>query len=117
VFCAYATTKGRTLIDRELYVPKSWTTDRARCQEAGVPEEGELAIKPVLARRMLARALDAGVPASWVTADEAYGGGSKFRSWLEDRRIGYVVAAPSNQTIPAVAGTSRADALVRRPGW
>jgi hypothetical protein len=75
VFCAYATTKGRTLIDRELYLPKSWTTDRARCQEAGVPEEVEFATKPVLARRMLARALDAGVPAAWVTADEAYGGG------------------------------------------
>ncbi|HET9137941.1 IS701 family transposase, partial [Actinophytocola sp.] len=63
-------------------------------------------------RRMLARALDAGVPAGWVTADEAYGGDSKFRSWLEDRRIGYVVAVPANQTIPAAAGTSRADVLV-----
>ncbi|MBP2479682.1 SRSO17 transposase [Crossiella equi] len=66
----------------------------------------------MLAQRMLARALDAGVPATWVTADEAYGGDSKFRRWLEDRRIGYVVAVPSNQTIPAVAGTSRADTLV-----
>ncbi len=112
VFCAYATTKGRTLIDRELYLPKSWIADRARCREAAVPEEIEFATKPVLARRMLARALNAGVPAAWATADEAYGGDSKFRSWLEDQRIGYVVAVPSNQTIPAVAGTSRADVLV-----
>jgi SRSO17 transposase len=111
VFCAYATTKGRTLIDRELYLPKSWISDRARCQDAAVPDDVEFATKTVLARRMLARALDAGVPAAWVTADEAYGGDSKFRSWLEDRRIGYVVAVPSNQTIPAVAGTSRADVL------
>jgi SRSO17 transposase len=72
----------------------------------------EFVTKTVLAQAMLARALDAGVPAARVTADEAYGGDSKFRSWLEDRRIGYVVAVPSNQTIPAVAGTSRADALV-----
>ncbi len=112
VFCAYATTKGRTLIDRELYLPKSWITDRARCREAAVPEEIEFATKQVLARRMLARALNAGVPAAWATADEAYGGDSKFRSWLEDQRIGYVVAVPGNQTIPAVVSTSRADVLV-----
>ena len=112
VFCAYATTKGRTLIDRELYLPKSWTGDQERCDEAGVPEGIEFATKPVLAQHMLTRALDAGVPATWVTADEAYGGDSKFRRWLEQRRVGYVVAVPSNQTIPAVAGTSRADMLV-----
>lgn len=32
--------------------------------------------------------------ATWVTAGEAYGGDSKFRPWLEERRIGYVVAVP-----------------------
>jgi SRSO17 transposase len=31
VFCAYATGKGRTLIDRELYLAKSWSADRDRC--------------------------------------------------------------------------------------
>ena len=31
VFCAYATGKGRSPIDRELYPPKSWTEDRDRC--------------------------------------------------------------------------------------
>lgn len=112
VFCAYATSKGHTLIDRELYIPKSWTADRERCREAVVPDEVEFATKPVLAQRMLARALDADVPATWVTAGKAYGGDSKFCRWLEDQRIGYVVAVPSSQTIPAVAGTSRADALV-----
>jgi SRSO17 transposase len=56
-------------------------------------------------------ALDAGVPAAWVTADEAYGKDHKFRAWLEARRIGYVVAVARNQAIPGSAGTSRADAL------
>lgn len=56
--------------------------------------------------------MDASVPATWVTADEAYGGDSKFRRWLEDQRIGCVVAVSSSQTIPAVAGPSRADMLV-----
>ncbi|VVJ18367.1 Transposase [Amycolatopsis camponoti] len=113
VFCAYATSKGRTLIDRELYIPKSWTGDRECCREAAVPDEIEFATKPVLAQRMLARAVDVGVPATWVTADEAYGGDSKFRRWLEDRRIGYVVAVPSSQSIPRWPHVPRRRA--RRP--
>jgi SRSO17 transposase len=112
VFLAYATSKGRTLIDRELYLPKSWTAERERCQEAAVPQEVGFATKTVLAQQMLTRALDSGVPATWVTADEAYGKDHKFRTWLESRRIGYVVAVACNQTIPATAGTSRADVLV-----
>jgi SRSO17 transposase len=111
VFCAYATSKGRALIDRELYLPKSWIADRDRCREAAIPDDVEFATKTGLARAMLGRALDAGVPASWVTADEAYGKDHKFRSWLEQQRIGYVVAVPCNQVIPATDGTSRADVL------
>lgn len=102
------------MIDRELYLPKSWTGDRDRCREAYVPDNVEFATKTTLAKQMLARALDAGVPARWVTADEAYGGDYKFRTWLEGCRIGYVVAVPRNQTIPITAGSTRADHLVSR---
>ncbi len=111
VFCAYVTGTGRALIDRELYLPKSWIADRARCREAAVPDDVEFATKTELARAMLTRALDAGVPAAWVTADEAYGKDGKFRAWLEARRVGYVVAVASNQAVPGSAGPSRADVL------
>ncbi|ALE82482.1 transposase [Pseudonocardia sp. HH130629-09] len=122
VFCAYASGRGRTLIDRELYLPRSWTGDRERCRAAAVPDEVEFATKTVLAKQMLGRALDAGVPASWVAADEAYGQDYKFRSWCEKRRIGYVVAVPRSQSIPlsleadiaGLAGSRRADDLVAR---
>jgi hypothetical protein len=111
VFCAYAAGKGRALIGRELYLPKSWLADRDRCREAAVPEDAVFATKTDLARTMLGHALDAGIPAGWVTADEACGKDCKFRAWLEQRRIGYVVAVASNQAIPGSAGTSRAGAL------
>jgi SRSO17 transposase len=111
VFCAYVTGRGRALIDRELYLPRSWTEDRDRCRQAAVPDEVQFAAKPGLARLMLGRALDAGVPAAWVTADEAYGRDGKFRAWLEQRRIGYVVAVAGNQAIRGDAGISRADVL------
>jgi SRSO17 transposase len=111
VFLAYASPKGRALLDRELYLPKSWTDDRDRCREAGVPDSVEFASKTDLARLMLGRALDAGVPAAWVTADEAYGKDASLRAWLEQRRIGYVVAVPKSQAVAGDAGKSRADVL------
>jgi SRSO17 transposase len=76
VFAAYASPRGRGLIDRELYIPKDWFTDRDRCRAAGIPDEVEFATKPELAQRMIARALEADLPFAWVTADEAYGGSS-----------------------------------------
>jgi SRSO17 transposase len=80
VFCAYVMGMGRALVDRELYLPRSWTDDRDRCREAGVPGGVKFATKPELARLMLGRALDAGMPAAWVTADEANGRDGKFRA-------------------------------------
>jgi SRSO17 transposase len=87
VFLAYASSSGRAFIDRELYLPQSWVDDRARCRAARVPVEVGFQTKPQLARVMLERALDAGVPASWVTADEVYGGDPALRGWLKDHSL------------------------------
>src|SRR5690348_11558438 len=111
VFLAYTAPKGRALVDRELYLPRSWADDRDRCREAGIPDDVQFATKPELARLMLGRALDAGVPAAWVTADEAYGKDGSFRGWLEQRRISYVAAVPKSQAVAGDAGKSRADVL------
>ena len=116
VFLAYSSPAGRALLDAELYLPKSWTSDRERCAEAGIPEDVRFATKPALAAAMLERALDAGVPAPWVTADEAYGQDHKFRLCLEKRGVGYVVAVPKSQSVGPGIGYgntgSRADDLV-----
>ncbi|HEY4725147.1 MAG TPA: IS701 family transposase, partial [Actinomycetota bacterium] len=82
VYLAYATAAGHGVIDRELYLPQGWLADRARCRAAGVPDQVGFATKPELARVMLERALDAGVPAGWVTGDEVYGNTPALRGWL-----------------------------------
>jgi SRSO17 transposase len=48
VFLAYATSKGRSLVDRDVYLPKAWTDDRDRCAAAGVPDEIGFATKVAL---------------------------------------------------------------------
>ena len=60
VFLAYASPKGRALIDRELYLPKSWTADRQRLAAAKVPEARSFKTKPQLLQAMIERAVAAG---------------------------------------------------------
>ena len=121
VFLAYAVPGGgRALIDRELYLPQAWTDDRDRCREAGVGDDVAFATKPELARQMIARAIEAGVPFGWVAADEAYGQNTPLRDWLEEHRVSYVLAVPKSFTAATAAGPKRADglaALVPAAGW
>jgi SRSO17 transposase len=85
------------MLDRELYLPESWTDDPDRCKAARVPEQVGFRTKPQRAQVMLERALDVGMPATWVTADEVYGGSPALREWLEERHTpyGWRSSAPS----------------------
>jgi SRSO17 transposase len=96
VFLGYATKHGSALLDRELYLPKEWANDAVRRKAAHVPAEVAFATKIVLARRMIERAVAAGVPAKWVTADAVYGSDYNFRIALENQGLGYVVAVRSD---------------------
>jgi SRSO17 transposase len=109
VFLAYASRKGRALVDRELYLPTEWATDPARRTEAHVPEQVGFHTKPQLARQMLARAVDTGVPAGWVTADEVYGGDARLRAWLEQRDLAYVLAVKATQPLWALGAQGPAE--------
>jgi SRSO17 transposase len=104
VFLAYGSARGRALVDRELYLPTSWTEDADRCAAAGVGAEVGFATKPQLGVEMLARAHDAGVLAGWVTADEAFGQNRVFRGWLAARGVPFVLATRSDDTLTCPDG-------------
>ncbi|MBA2452565.1 MAG: IS701 family transposase [Chloroflexia bacterium] len=112
VFLGYASPKGRTFLDRGLYLPAVWANDAERRQEAGVPEEVAFATKPELAQQLLERALGSGVPARWVTADELYGNDPALRRWLETAGYAYVLAVSCNHPVWQAGQQERADALV-----
>ncbi|MFF0146904.1 IS701 family transposase [Amycolatopsis sulphurea] len=120
VFLTYVSPRGRALIDRELYLPKSWTDDRTRCEEAGIGDAVDFATKPELAQRMLERLLDAGADVEWFTADEAYGDNPGLRSWCEQAGLNYVMAISRGHRFDTTAGKARADDLAAaapRKGW
>lgn len=112
-FLCYASGKGRALIDRELYLPASWTGDRDRCRAAAVPDDVEFATKPQQARAMLARAITAGTPFSWFAADEAYGQNPGLRGWLQEQDVAYVMATRCDDEVASGLFTvTRVDRLV-----
>ncbi len=124
VFLAYASASGRTLLDRELYLPQVWADDGERRREAGVPEEVAFRTKPQLAQGMLERAVESGVPFGWVTGDEVYGSDRNLRLWLEQQDIPHVLAIKSNERLWALTDKGprqvRADRLasqVEAVGW
>jgi SRSO17 transposase len=112
VYLVYAGDTGHAIIDRELYLPRSWTDDPGRMRAAGIPDRVGFATKPELATAMICRALDAGVPAAWVTGDEVYGASSRLRSELEARQLGYVLAVACHHHVWFGGATHRVDELL-----
>jgi SRSO17 transposase len=113
VFLAYASPRGRALVDRELYLPKEWAGDAARRAEAHIPAQVGFHTKPQLAQAMLERAVAAGVPAGWVTADEVYGGEARLRSFLEEQDLAYVLAVKTTQPLWAAGQQGPAEVPAR----
>jgi SRSO17 transposase len=120
VFLAYASRHGHTLIDRRIYLPESWTSNRERREQAGIPATIAFATRSQLADDMITAALDAATPARWVTADEAYGNNTALRARLRRLHLGYVLAISRDHLVPIDGGKTRrrADHLAAGlPAW
>jgi SRSO17 transposase len=115
VFASYVSRHGHAFIDRALYLPKEWTDESARLKAAHVPTDVSFATKPKIARRMIARAIAAKVPFSFVAADSVYGTG-EIETLLRKAGKGYVLGVASNHVFRSwgkqqpVAGTASAIA-------
>jgi SRSO17 transposase len=113
VFAAYASEKGHTLVDQELYLPKEWAADSGRREEAGVPAKAHFATKPELAETMLTRLLNSDLIVRWVTGDSLYGSGRQLRLRLEARQQPFLFGIRCNEPLWQGLKQSRADRLVQ----
>jgi SRSO17 transposase len=95
VFASYVSRHGHAFIDRALYLPKEWTDDAKRMKAAHVPNDVSFATKPQIARQMIARAIAAKVPFSFVAADSVYGTG-EIENALRTAGKGYVLGVAAN---------------------
>ena len=112
MFLAYVSPLGRALVDKRLYLPKSWTSNRVRCEEAGVPADcRQYRSKTELALEMLEQARERGqLVALWVAGDDAFGMSPRFRDGLAGLGMRYVLDVPAGTTVWA------AGAIVEQPG-
>ena len=120
VYLTYATPRGHALIDRALYLPRSWADDHDRCADAGIPAEKRgFATKPTLAATLIDRAVAARVPAGWVAGDEVYGADPRLRAAIRGHALGYVMAVAANRRVPTHAGPISAGSASTRigPAW
>ena len=82
-----------------LYLPESWTKDRDRCTDAGVPADIKFKTKPQIALEQIEWAVAAGLPCGVVLADAAYGVEAHFRSTVSQLALRYAVGVKSTTTV------------------
>jgi SRSO17 transposase len=99
VFLAYGSREGHALVDRRLYLPEAWAADVERRRAAKIPDDVPFLTKPEIAREMVARALDAGVPCEWVLGDAVYGADRRLRVMLERRGKPYLLGIRGNDKL------------------
>lgn len=100
VFAAYASHQGYTLIDKRLYLPEQWFSDRysekrKKCQ---LPQNVTFKTKPQLASEMLLELANAKIlPFRYVLADSVYGNSPEFISTIESLvGVTYFVQVPED---------------------
>ena len=93
VFLGYASPRGWALVDRELYLPPSWTAGTEAGGQLGVPAGVRHVTEPELARRMIERVLDSGAtPTPWVAAGGIFTREPALARWLDSRGVSYGLA-------------------------
>lgn len=106
--------RHKTLVDAELFLPKSWSEDRERCRAAGIPDDVVYRPKWRIALEQLDRAAANGLPLDWLTFDEGYGGKPAFLADLDERPgLTYVGEVPRNFRCL----TTRPQGRPPRQGW
>ena len=95
VHLGYATGDFHTLVDGDLFLPESWSEDRARCREAGIPDDVVYRPKWQIALELYDRARKNGLSFDWLSCDEGYGSKPLFLQALDDRGQLFVAEVPT----------------------
>jgi SRSO17 transposase len=99
VSLSIATSTEQVPIDFELYLPKSWTEDRSRCERARIPDSVAFKTKTELAMELITRARDDGIPGEVVLTDSAYGRARAFRDFVRGKDLDYAVAVDADARV------------------
>lgn len=94
VHLGYAVDDFHCLVDSELFLPESWSNDRARCERADIPAGMVHRPKTDIALELYDRARSNGIQFEWLTFDEGYGKSVAFLDALRARGQCFVAEVP-----------------------
>jgi SRSO17 transposase len=93
-------------VDMQLYLPESWTSDRARCDKAKIPSDLGFRPKWQMALEMMQHAVDKGLPKGVALADAAYGNIGEFRAGLRWLDFEYAVGVNATTVVSRLSKTT-----------
>jgi SRSO17 transposase len=100
VFAALSDGQRASLVDLRLFLPDSWTSDPARCEEGKIPEaERQARTKPELAWEMIQQARVQGLRFGWVGLDSLYGHTPWLLHRIEDAGLLFAADVHRDQKI------------------
>ena len=102
VYLGYASRKGYSLIEGQLFMPEKWFEEEhaEQRQACGVPEDLAFKTKPEIGLELLENALKRdNLPFSWVAADALYGDSPAFRDGVAATGKYYFTAIKENSLI------------------
>ncbi len=99
VSLSVATWSASLPIAFRLYLPESWTEDKKRRKEGGIPEEIQFQTKPQIALAQIKKAVEEDVTRGVVVADAGYGVDGRFRAGIRELGLEYAVGVQSSLTV------------------
>ena len=100
VYSSLVNEKAATIINQRLFLPKSWTDDVKRCEEAAIPEEfRNFKTKPQLAVEMLKQDIERGVKFDWIGGDGLYGHSFELCKSIDELNLFFVLDVHKDEKV------------------
>jgi len=102
VLACYASQRGYTLVDRELYMPRQWFSSayQGRRENCGVPDDLTFQTQPEIAWELIERLhTEQLLPFSWVLADEHFGNNPVLLDRIAAAQLTYLMEVPHDTLV------------------
>jgi len=99
VYLGYTANNYRMLLDKRLYLPQEWSSDKERREKCGVPEAIEFQTKAQLGLELIRKAQERSIPFAWIGMDSHYGQQEWLLAELESQKFLYIADIPCDTRV------------------
>jgi SRSO17 transposase len=99
VFLGYTANGHRMLLDKRLYLPAKWASDKKRREKCGVPEGIEFQTKAQLGLELIRKAQERDISFAWIGMDSYYGQQEWLLTELETQDLLYIADIPCDTRV------------------